>query len=116
MRVERIISAELPKIEPEIQAQLLRIVQEALSNVRKHSQASQVRVEVRNWKGMLILEISDNGVGFSAEDVPEFSRHGLRGMRERAELIGADFQVISKPQAGTTIRVHLPLKQEEAPV
>lgn len=116
MRVERNISAELPKIEPEIQAQLLRIIQEALSNVRKHSQASQVRVEVRNWKGTLILEISDNGVGFSAEDVPEFSRHGLRGMRERAELIGADFQVISKPQAGTTIRVHLPLKQEEAPV
>ncbi|GAP10098.1 histidine kinase [Bellilinea caldifistulae] len=116
MRVERLFQAGLPKIEPEVQAQLLRIVQEALSNVRKHSQASQVRIEVRNWKGVLILEISDNGVGFSAEDVPEFSRHGLRGMRERAELIGADFQVISKPQAGTTIRVHLPLKQEEAPV
>jgi two-component system nitrate/nitrite sensor histidine kinase NarX len=116
MRVERLFHAGLPKIEPEIQAQLLRIVQEALSNVRKHSQASLVRIEVRNWKGVLILEISDNGVGFSAEDVPEFSRHGLRGMRERAELIGADFQVISKPQAGTTIRVHLPLKQEEAPV
>jgi two-component system nitrate/nitrite sensor histidine kinase NarX len=116
MRVERIFPSSIPKIEPEIQAQLLRIVQEALSNVRKHSKASQVRIEVRNWKGMLILEISDNGVGFSAEDVPEFSRHGLRGMRERAELIGADFQVISKPQAGTTIRVHLPLKQEETPV
>ncbi|GIV65086.1 MAG: hypothetical protein KatS3mg046_346 [Bellilinea sp.] len=116
MRVERLFQAGLPKIEPEVQAQLLRIVQEALSNVRKHSQASRVRIEVRNWKGVLILEISDNGVGFSAEDVPEFSRHGLRGMRERAELIGADFQVISKPQAGTTIRVHLPLKQEEAPV
>ncbi|MCX7976359.1 MAG: sensor histidine kinase [Bellilinea sp.] len=116
MRVERIFPSSVPKIEPEIQAQLLRIVQEALSNVRKHSQASQVRIEVRNWKGMLILEISDNGVGFSAEDVPEFSRHGLRGMRERAELIGADFQVISKPQAGTTIRVHLPLTQEETTV
>ncbi|MFN7035622.1 MAG: sensor histidine kinase [Bellilinea sp.] len=116
MRVERNFPSELPKIEPEVQAQLLRIIQEALSNVRKHSQASRVRIEVRNWKGMLILEISDNGVGFSAEDVPEFSRHGLRGMRERAELIGADFQVISKPQTGTTIRVHLPLKQEESPV
>ncbi|GIV63723.1 MAG: sensor histidine kinase [Chloroflexota bacterium] len=116
MRIERIFPSGLPKIEPEIQAQLLRIVQEALSNVRKHSQASLVRIEVRIWKNMLILEISDNGVGFSAEDVPEFSRHGLRGMRERAELIGADFQVISKPQAGTTIRVHLPIKFEEAPV
>ncbi len=116
MRVERNFPSSLPKIEPEIQAQLLRIVQEALSNVRKHSQASQVRIEARNWKGVLILEISDNGVGFSAEDVPEFSRHGLRGMRERAELIGADFQVISKPQAGTTVRIHLPLKQEEEPV
>lgn len=116
MRVERVFPTEVPNLEPEVQAQLLRIVQEALSNVRKHSQANHVRIEVRNWKDLLILEISDNGVGFTAEDVPEYSRHGLRGMRERAELIGADFQVISKPQEGTTIRINLPIKQEETPV
>jgi len=55
------------------------------------------------------LEVRDDGLGFLAEDVPGPSRHGLRGMRERAELIGADFQVISQPGEGTRIRVRLPL-------
>ncbi len=106
---------KLPDISSEIQAQLLRIVQEALSNARKHAQASQVWVNLRTWNGDLILEISDDGIGFSAEDVPEFSRHGLRGMRERAELIGADFQITSQPNKGTTIRLQLPLNIEETP-
>jgi two-component system, NarL family, nitrate/nitrite sensor histidine kinase NarX len=54
-------------------------------------------------------------LGFDAEDVPEISRHGLRGMRERAELIGADFQVISQSRQGTTIRLVLPASLEEEP-
>ena len=57
--------------------------------------------------------VRDNGQGFSPEDVTSASRHGLRGMRERAELIGADFQVTSRPGDGTTVRVRLPLKQAE---
>ena len=105
----------LPDISPEIQAQLLRIVQEALSNVRKHARAKKVSVNLHTWNNDLILEISDDGVGFSAEDVPELSRHGLRGMRERAELIGADFQIISQPDQGTTIRLQIPLYIEETP-
>ena len=103
----------VPEVRPEVQAQLLRIVQEAFSNIRKHAQASQVGVSVRAWQNELVLEISDDGKGFSSEDVPVFSRHGLRGMRERAELIGAEFQIISQPEAGTTIRLHLPLQSEE---
>ncbi len=115
LKVKRNFPASTPDVEPEVQAQLLRIIQEALSNIRKHARASSVALDLRAWKGTLVLEISDDGVGFSAEDVPEFSRHGLRGMRERAELIGADFQVISKPASGTTVRIHLPIN-EEAPV
>lgn len=107
------ISQNLPEISPEIQAQLIRVVQEALSNVRKHAQAKKVTVSLRAWKNDMIIEISDDGVGFSAEDVPDLSRHGLRGMRERAELIGADFQIISQPANGTTIRLQLPLNLEE---
>lgn len=105
-----------PEISPEIQAQLIRIIQEALNNVRKHAQADHIRVRLHVWKNDLILEIVDNGKGFTAEDIPEVSRHGLRGMRERAELIGGDFQIISQPDQGTTIRLQLPLNIEEAPV
>ncbi len=115
LKVKRNFPASMPEVEPEVQAQLLRIIQEAFSNIRKHARASSVGLDLRAWQATLVLEISDDGVGFSAEDVPEFSRHGLRGMRERAELIGADFQVISKPLSGTTVRIHLPIN-EETPV
>jgi hypothetical protein len=50
------------------------------------------------------------GLGFSPEDVTSPSQYGLRGMCEQAELIGADFQVISRPQAGTVVRLRLPVK------
>ncbi len=98
----------------EIQAQLVRIVQEALSNVRKHARAGKTSAALREWQGDLLIEVRDDGLGFEAEDVPEISRHGLRGMRERAEMIGADFQVISQEQKGTTIRLVLPSILEES--
>jgi two-component system nitrate/nitrite sensor histidine kinase NarX len=97
-----------PELSPEVHAQLIRIVQEALSNVRKHANASQVRVICCEDENNLFLEICDNGIGFSPDDVPVLARHGLQGMRERAELIGADFQVLSKLHEGTTVRLRLP--------
>jgi len=96
------------EIPLEIHAQLIRIVQEALSNIRKHANANQAWISCKDVAGDLILELNDNGQGFSAADILSPARHGLKGMRERAELIGADFQVISKPGQGTTIRIRLP--------
>jgi two-component system nitrate/nitrite sensor histidine kinase NarX len=101
------------ELAPEVHAQLIRIVQEALSNVRKHSGGKGVEISSRRVHGDLILEIRDDGIGFQPEDVTVISQYGLKGMRERAELIGADFQVISRPGAGTTIRVRLPIRVEE---
>jgi len=97
------------EIPPEINAQLIRIVQEALINARKHSGANRVELSYSSVAGDLFLEIRDDGIGFCPDDIPQPSQHGLRGMRERAELIGADLQVISQPGHGTTIRVRLPL-------
>ena len=101
------IQQDLP---PEIHAQLIRIVQEALSNIRKHARANRVWVSCQEIGGDLVLEVRDDGQGFTAEDIPGPSQHGLRGMRERAELLGADFQIISRPDEGTTVRVRLPLE------
>lgn len=103
-------------LAPEVQVQLIRIVQEGLSNIRKHAQASKVWVSCSLNRDDVILEIRDNGIGFSPKDVPGASRYGLRGMRERSELIGAEFQVISRVNEGTTIRLRLPLAVEEAGV
>jgi len=113
LKVVTALPATLPHVSPEIQAQLVRIIQEALSNVRKHAQASTVWITVREWNDELVIDLSDDGVGFSAEDVPEMSRHGLRGMRERAELIGAEFQITSQSGRGTIIHIEVPIHTQE---
>ncbi len=113
IKVETKFSASVPEAAPEVQTQLLRVVQEALSNVRKHAHARRVNISLGVWNRQLQLEVCDDGVGFDAEDVPEFSRHGLQGMRERAELIGADFQIVSQSGKGTCIRVQVPVRMEE---
>jgi two-component system, NarL family, nitrate/nitrite sensor histidine kinase NarX len=100
---------------PEVHAQLIRVVQEAFSNVRKHAQANQVWISGIRDADDFWLEIRDDGKGFSPEDVSAPSQHGLRGMRERAELIGADFQIVSRPGEGTIVRIRLPLKLGEIP-
>lgn len=94
----------------EIQTQLLRIVQEALSNIRKHSGASQARLEWQSDERWLLLRITDNGQGFDPTDVPLISQHGLRIMRERAELLDADFQIISRSGEGTQVVLGLPVE------
>jgi two-component system nitrate/nitrite sensor histidine kinase NarX len=111
--VELVAAEHTRDLPPEVQAQLIRVVQEALNNVRKHAHATQAWVSCIANGGDLILEIRDDGVGFTPEEVHITSRYGLRGMRERAELIGAEFQVISCPEEGTTVRVRLPMMIED---
>jgi two-component system nitrate/nitrite sensor histidine kinase NarX len=94
----------------ELQVQMIRIVQEALTNVRKHAQASRVWLRAREEGQEALIEVADNGLGFSSTDSITAARYGLRGMRERAESIGADFQVTSCPKGGTTVRLQVPLR------
>jgi two-component system nitrate/nitrite sensor histidine kinase NarX len=104
------------QLAPEYQAQIMRILQEALGNVRKHSGARRVWVTWKDDRYGLVLRVRDDGRGFDPRDVPPISRHGLRTMRERAELMGADFQIESLPGAGTTVLLRLPAQRlgEEA--
>lgn len=114
LQIECYLPEESPELPLEVQAQLLRIIQEALNNIRKHAHASRAWISLSPWNHEWILEIGDNGIGFSPDEVPHFSQHGLRGMRERAELIGADFQIISRPYQGTVIRLQVPSRVEES--
>lgn len=98
---------ELP---PEAQVQLQRIVQEGLSNIRKHANATKANLEWLLSDSWLTLRITDNGRGFDLDDVPPTARHGLRIMRERADLLEADFQITSQPGQGTEISVVLPMR------
>jgi signal transduction histidine kinase len=97
---------------PNVKAQLIRIVQEALTNIRKHAQASGVTLSAFERDGAVILEVRDNGRGFAPEETQPASQYGLRSMRERAESIGADFQIISTPGAGTTVRLRIPIREK----
>ncbi len=109
IRAELVVAKE-PDLRPEVELQLVRIVQEALTNVRKHSGTDRVRVEVASASEGVKIAIEDFGVGFETEapgrhDRPRF---GLATMHERAEAIGAGFEVHSKPRHGTRIEVTYP--------
>lgn len=90
---------------------LFRLTQEALQNIEDHSCASQAWVTLARYKKGLLLEIKDNGRGFSPERVVEAQADGhlgLLGMRERAELLNGNLHLQSQPKNGTTIRVSVP--------
>jgi two-component system nitrate/nitrite sensor histidine kinase NarX len=97
---------------PAVKAQLTRIVQEALTNIRKHAQSRTVSISAFEHNGSVVVEIKDNGRGFSPMEKQSVSQHGLRSMRERAESIGADFQIISALDMGTTIRLQIPIREQ----
>jgi PAS domain S-box-containing protein len=86
-----------------------RILQESLTNVQRHAQASRVKVRLRSEAGYLVLRIEDNGRGMSPAVLNHPMSIGLAGMRERAHLLGGHFQIVSQPGAGTTVEVRLPL-------
>jgi len=99
-------------LSPEQQLQVLFIMQEALSNIRKHAHADQVSVVFRN-NDDFEMEIVDNGVGYCAEGIQHHDENhiGLQIMRERAERLHAVLKLTSRPSAGTTVRLVLPHTQ-----
>ena len=96
-----------------IQAQLIRIVQEALSNIRKHAGAQAISIAGLQDGDTVLIEVRDDGRGFTPESVDGSSRYGLLGMRERAESIGADFQITSQVGAGTLVSLRMPAAVKE---
>jgi len=109
LRVTFSASPGLPTaLPPRQQIELLRIVQEALTNVRKHADATVARVRADIQGRDMILAISDNGKGFDPTTASDQGL-GLQGMVERARLLGGTLKVTSEPHGGTTIEVVVPL-------
>jgi len=95
-------------IPPRQQAELLRVVQEALTNITKHADATVVRLRAEFVGRDLVVAITDNGIGFDPKNIPEAGM-GLRGMEERARLMGGTLRVESEPRGGTTVEVSVPV-------
>jgi PAS domain S-box-containing protein len=103
-----LVTSELTERLPlPIEEVLYRISQEALHNVVKHAGARQVTLAIERTTGAVRLRIADDGKGFDSAQVPD-GHLGLAGMRARADKIGAEFSVSSRPAAGTTIEVSVP--------
>jgi signal transduction histidine kinase/ligand-binding sensor domain-containing protein len=104
------VSGAYRSIDPRIERELLRLAQEALSNAQRHAHATSTKVGLHYSKDALMLTIEDNGVGFVVDDASRIEGHyGLLGMRERVSSIDGSLEIVSKPDAGTIIKVRVPL-------
>lgn len=98
-----------PTVPPgEGATELLRIVQEALTNARKHASARYVSVVVRTEGDRLVAEVSDDGRGFDSG--PTRAGVGMKSMNERAAALGGRLEVETEPRKGTTVRFRAPLR------
>lgn len=102
--------AALPELSHDLRTTVFRIIQEALTNVARHAQAKEVRVQLAVEGNALRVEITDEGVGFDLTEV-ELQNHtvGLSGMRERAALQGGTLEIDTADGSGTCVRARLPL-------
>ncbi len=109
--------AEPPEItaSPEVAITCFRVAQESLTNIARHAQAHNVRVEVRQYESAIDLQVHDDGIGFDVTSATDRATSGeslgLLGMRERTELVGGAIDVESSAATGTTIHARFPLKQ-----
>jgi two-component system sensor histidine kinase NreB len=123
VQTEIALDGNVPRFGSEVESAIYRIVQEALTNAAKHSGASRVGLALRTERDRVTATVSDDGDGFSVEQRPpaDHDRHlgaahgvGLEGMKERAELVGAELEIRSQPGSGTTVRVSVPMRKPEA--
>jgi len=86
-----------------------RMVQETLTNVSKHAQATRVMIDLSRARGVLSIEVSDNGRGLSPDDLAKARSFGIRGLRERAETVGGWVDVSSSATSGTSVILSIPV-------
>lgn len=111
--VQLVLDREIA-LEKKAKENIFRIVQEALTNVRKHAEAGEVFVELKCTGRYLTGVIRDNGKGFNAEEVAKVQdRHfGLLGMQERAKLLGGKLEVVAEEGKGTSVSFLIPVTEE----
>ncbi len=113
IRVQFNVAKPFTKLSPVAELQLLRIVQEALTNVRRHAMASEVAVKLENTRESVEMLVKDNGQGFNLMDVEKSppGYHGLSIIKERAEGLGGSLDISTAPDKGTEIKISLPVEK-----
>lgn len=112
LRVEVEVEGREPDLPEEVKLGLFRIVQEAVSNIRKHAKANRATIHIIFRKKQMSMKVADNGIGFDVREAVirsgQKGNMGLMSMKERADLIGAGLKIESKPGNGTLVMVELP--------
>jgi signal transduction histidine kinase len=93
---------------------VFRILQEALTNVLRHAQATKVNIKIKKEKGYFTLSVSDDGKGITEGEKLEQQSLGILGMRERAHLIGAEIEIKGTEGKGTVVTVRVPIPGDRA--
>jgi signal transduction histidine kinase len=107
IQIDSVLGKELEAIDDETSHSILRIIQEAVENIIRHSKASHASLSLQNSKNELRLSIKDDGAGFSRKIIQDEDSYGIRGMRERVEALGGTFSIESESKKGTRIEVIL---------
>ena len=117
IRLEVETKGDIRPLPEVVEENLLRIGQEAITNTVKHSGANWARIQLEFAAHQVVLEIKDNGTGFTPENCagPNAGHFGLLGMSERTKRLGGQIAISSAPGKGTTIRVELPAGQTPPP-
>ncbi len=113
VRVQLTVFAAVEKLSSDKRTVIYRVVHEALTNVGRHAHASHVEVRIQRLPRAVSMRIKDNGQAFDAEKIlhsVKNKRMGLLGMRERVEMVGGDFSVVSAPGQGTVIKARIPFR------
>jgi two-component system, NarL family, sensor histidine kinase UhpB len=108
LRVAPRLAGELPALSKEDELVVYRVAQESLVNVMRHARATRADVSLEAENGAVVLRVRDDGQGIDPAGVR--SGHGVRGMRERALLVGGDLEVVRVAPHGTEVRLRLPVK------
>jgi two-component system sensor histidine kinase UhpB len=115
LSVERSFSNELPRLSADVEIAVYRIAQESLTNIARHAHARHVIVSLQPGVDSVVLRVADDGRGFTEGSAPE-GRGGLRGMRERAVLVGGALAIGPGRTGGVEVRLRVPAAQVQAPV
>jgi signal transduction histidine kinase len=99
------VADKLPSLSPDVEQCIYRVAQEAVTNVAKHAKAKTLTVNLESTEEKVTLTVHDDGVGFDVEKRDKANHYGLEGMQERAQLVGGELTVTSKPGEGTTVRL-----------
>ncbi len=118
IKIEIATTGDIYSLSEIAEENLLRIGQEAVTNIVKHSGATRAKIELEYQPQKVLMQITDNGKGFTPETCagPKDGHFGLLGITERTERLGGQVQVTSSPDSGVTIKVEIPARSAEQPL